>query len=415
MMPINEAEVFDVAERPHSVSDKLAWDKGQVGMVVPKRILRIALVIEAAGGGVAVHIADMVRGLRKLGGFEIHLVVPLGKRFDRQIINDEVLAQCDSIQRIPMHRAVGATDMIAFAQMFKCLQRIQPDIVHSHSSKAGALARLCFGPWKQIYTPHAVYTLNPYLPRAQKCFYGLIEGLLGRLRSDRIIAVSIDEARHLEKTLGISAKRIETIVNGVSTPKLLARDDARVALGLPRDAIVIGFVGRLDFQKGVDRLVHVARTLIERGIHDVVFAVIGPGDFVAASGLSQSYILENVRVCGAIPDSRRYFSAFDVFALPSRYEGFPYVVLEAMAAGVPVVSTHVSGAAELIDAEQIGFVVPNEDDVTRFADATEALARDAALRERMKRNCERTAEHFSAAAMVEKTAGLYTRLIDGVS
>jgi glycosyltransferase involved in cell wall biosynthesis len=124
---------------------------------------------------------------------------------------------------------------------------------------------------------------------------------------------------------------------------------------------------------------------------------------------------ENVRVCGAIPDSRRYFCAFDIFALPSRYEGFPYVVLEAMAAGVPVVSTRVSGAAELIDAQQIGFVVPNEDDVTLFADATEALVRDPALREHMRRNCERTAERFSAAMMVKKTAALYTHLIDEVS
>jgi len=119
----------------------------------------------------------------------------------------------------------------------------------------------------------------------------------------------------------------------------------------------------------------------------------------------------NVRVLGAIPGARRYFSAFDIFALPSRYEGFPYVVLEAMAVGIPIVSTRVSGATELIDAEQTGFVVPNEDDTSLFADATAALAQDPMMRERMSRNCERAVARFSATAMVERTANLYKRLL----
>lgn len=137
--------------------------------------LRLALVVEAAGGGVAVHIADMIRGLRARGDVEIHLIVPLGERFDAGTLGDAVLAQCDSVHRLPMLRSVGKSDTVAFAHLFRCLSRLQPNIVHSHSSKAGALARLCIGPWKHVYTPHAVYTLNPYLPAAQRRFYGLIE------------------------------------------------------------------------------------------------------------------------------------------------------------------------------------------------------------------------------------------------
>lgn len=373
--------------------------------------LRVALVVEAAGGGVAVHIADMVRGLRARGGFEIHLIVPIGARFDGVILTEDVLAQCETVHRVPMRRSVGRADTIAFAQLFKCLHRIRPDIVHSHSSKAGSLARMCVGPWKQVYTPHAVYTLNPYLPRAQQRFYGLVEGFLGRVRSDRIIAVSVDEAEHLRKVLRIPADRVETIFNGVPAPSPLPSLEARAALGLPHDAVVVGFVGRLDFQKGVDRLVRVARCLLERGLDNIIFAVMGPGDFGSASGVNEESMPANVRVLGAIPGARRYFSAFDIFALPSRYEGFPYVVLEAMAVGIPIVSTRVSGAAELIDAEQTGFVVPNEDDTSLFADATAALAQDPMMRERMSRNCERAVARFSATAMVERTANLYKRLL----
>ena len=407
-----QSSTTDVVDRSRSVdtgSFPVALEGHRNFQLAP---LRVVLVVEAAGGGVAVHIADMVRGLRARGGVEIHLVVPTGARFDGVILTENVLAQCDTVHRVPMRRSVGRSDTIAFAQLFKCLHKIRPDIVHSHSSKAGALARMCIGPWKQVYTPHAVYTLNPYLPRAQQRFYGLIEGFLGRLRSDRIIAVSVDEAEHLRQVLRIPADRIETIFNGVPAPSLLPSLEARAALGLPRDAVVVGFVGRLDFQKGVDRLLRVAQCLLERGMDNVIFAVMGSGDFDSASGVNKESIPVNVRVLGLIPEARRYFSAFDIFALPSRYEGFPYVVLEAMAASVPIVSTRVSGAAELIDAEQIGFVVPNEDDTNLFADATAALAQDPMMRERMSLNGERAVERFSAAAMVERTVDLYKRLLE---
>ena len=374
-------------------------------------VLRIALVVEAAGGGVAVHIADMVRGLRAMGGFEIHLIVPQGARLDTAVIDKEVVAQCDTFHRLPMHRSVGSADVVAFAQLFRCLKQIGPHIVHSHSSKAGALARLCIGPWKQVYTPHAVYTLNPYLPQAQRRFYGLIERFLGVMRSDRVIAVSVDEARHLHEVLRIPAKRVETIFNGIPAPALMPRTDARAALGLPQDAIVVGFVGRLDFQKGVDRLARIAQSMLDRKLSQVVFAVIGPGDFVAAADMNAQSIPANLRVLGLIPQARRYFSAFDIFALPSRYEGFPYVALEAVAAGVPIVSTRVSGAAELIDAEQTGLVVPNEDDTNLFADAIAALAQDPQTRESMSRHCERAAQRFSCAAMLERTVDLYECLV----
>ena len=374
-------------------------------------VLRIALVVEAAGGGVAVHIADMVRGLRAIGGIEIHLIVPQGARLDAAVINEEVVAQCDTFHRLPMHRSIGGSDVVAFAQLFRRLRVINPHIVHSHSSKAGALARLCIGPWKQVYTPHAVYTLNPYLPRAQRRFYGLIERFLGVLRSDRVIAVSVDEARHLQEVLRIPAKRVETIFNGIPAAALMPRVDARAALGLPHDAVVVGFVGRLDFQKGVDRLARIAQSMLDRKLNQVVFAAIGPGDFVAAAGMSAENIPANLRVLGLIPQARRYFSAFDIFALPSRYEGFPYVALEAVAAGIPIVSTRVSGAAELIDAEQSGLAVPNEEDTSLFADAIAALVQDPHAREYMSRNCERAAQRFSCSAMLERTVDLYERLV----
>ncbi|AOK61020.1 glycosyl transferase family 1 [Burkholderia ubonensis] len=376
----------------------------------PRR-LRIALVVEAAGGGVAVHLASLIDGLSADGNVELHLIVPQGPRFDASILDAHVLARCKSVHAVPMRRAVGWRDALAVMHVYRLLLRIRPDIVHSHSSKAGAIARLCQGPWRHVYTPHAVYTLNPLLSRRQRRFYGAIEGLLGRACTSRIIAVSRDEAAHLHDALGIPAHRIDTIVNGVPPAAPLPRADARRALGLPGDAIVVGFVGRLDYQKGVDRLVRIARGVFRQCGDAVQFAVIGPGDFGAAAGPDADDVPRNLRVVGPLHDAARYFSAFDLFALPSRYEGFPYVCLEAMAAHVPMVASNVAGAAELIRATEIGLVVPNDDDTTDFRHAVVTLAGDAPLRRAMRANCAAAVERYSAAAMVRRTLMLYRSLV----
>ncbi|AXK61442.1 glycosyltransferase [Burkholderia sp. IDO3] len=373
--------------------------------------LRIAFVVEAAGGGVAVHLADLIDGLGATDGVELHLIVPDGARFDERILDERVLSRCASVHRIPMQRAVGWRDALAVARVYRCLLHIRPDIVHSHSSKAGAIARLCVGPWRQVYTPHAVYTLNPSLTDTQRRFYGTIERLLGRLCTHRIIAVSRDEARHLHDVLGIPAHRVTTIVNGVKPPDTMPRRDARQALGLPDDAIVVGFVGRFDHQKGADRLVRIARGVYRRCGRSVQFVAIGPGDFNAAAGPEAEYLPPNLHVAGAVERASRYFSAFNLFALPSRYEGFPYVCLEAMAARVPIVASRVAGAAELIDAYGIGIVVPNEDDTTSFARTVVALADETAQRDRMRANCAAALAPFSAATMVRRTLDLYRALV----
>ncbi|WP_321958991.1 glycosyltransferase family 4 protein [Burkholderia cenocepacia] len=375
------------------------------------RRLSIALVAEAAGGGVAVHLASLIEGLSACDNVDLHLIVPQGPRFDASILDTSVLARCRSVHAVPMERAVGWHDARAVARVYGLLLRIRPDIVHSHSSKAGAIARLCAGPWRHIYTPHAVYTLNPSLSDRQRRFYGAVEHWLGRLCSSRIIAVSHDEATHLHDALGIPWERIVTIANGVPPLALLPRSAARQALGVADNALVVGFVGRLEHQKGVDRLVRIARDTYRQCGDAVQFVVIGPGDFTAAAGADADDLPPNLRVVGALDQASRYFSAFDLFALPSRYEGFPYVCLEAMAAGVPTVASQVAGAAGLIQSREIGIVVPNDDDTTDFTRAVVTLAQDAVQRIQMSVNCARAAEHHSAAAMVSRTLALYHSLV----
>ncbi|KVE29460.1 glycosyl transferase family 1 [Burkholderia singularis] len=378
------------------------------------RRLRVALVVEAAGGGVAVHVADLIDGLAA-AGVEVHLIGPTGARFDTSILHDAILRRCTSVVRVPMQRAVSWRDARAYVDVFRALARIEPDIVHSHSSKAGVLARACIGAWRHVYTPHAFYTLNPYLSPGSRWLYGSIETLFGKWRTDRVIAVSDDEARHATGSLRIPARAVRTIHNGVPGFALLSREAARAALGIAGDAFTVGFVGRFSFQKGVDRLVAAAARLDERYGARLQIAVIGIGDFAAQAGCGAAALSANLKLIGRVQDARRYFSAFDAFVLPSRYEGFPYVYLEAMAARLPVVTTRVAGADEVVGRHGVGIVVDNVDDPAALAGALGTLFEDGAARARMAANCTRAIAHFSASGMVRRTLELYHDVLNGGS
>ncbi|WP_230474795.1 glycosyltransferase [Dyella monticola] len=371
--------------------------------------LRVAIVVEAAGGGVAMHLADLITGLRVCANVQIHLIAPLGERFDSGILSD-ALAHCASFHRLPFRRAVGSHDLPSVLALRRLLYRLQPHVVHSHSSKAGALARLCRGPWKQVYTPHAVYTLNPALSGAKRRFYGGVERVLGNARSDAVIAVSRDEAKHLVE-LGIAPKRVRTVVNGVTKPNLLSRQTARAVLGAAEHAFIVGFVGRFDAQKGVDRLVRIARELSRRYGDNVQVVAMGSGNFDQAAGAEAQNLPENLHIVGRVENARRYFSAFDVFALPSRYEGFPYVCIEALAAHIPIVATQVAGVSELVEGHRVGLTVANHDDPAAFTQAIAQLVEQPTLYQTMRAHCASAFDHFSADTMIDRTLAIYVDLL----
>ncbi|MDR5814793.1 glycosyltransferase family 4 protein [Caballeronia sp. LZ033] len=379
--------------------------------VAAQRRLRVAIVVEAAAGGIATHLADLLPGLAKRG-VEVHLIArPDGDRFDSHWLTADCLASCSTVTRLPMQRAIGARDLVSFARLYRTLAALRPDLVHSHSSKAGVLARACRGPWRHVYTPHAVFTLNPTLGAVARRAIGAVEGGFGRRLTDRIIAVSDDEARHLHEDLHIGRPRIATIHNGVPEFERVSREAARRRLGLRDDAFVVGLVGRFAFQKGIDRFVSIARQVEERLGRRVQFVCIGSGDFCAAAGVALDALPANLHVVGAVPNARRYFGAFDLCALPSRYEGFPYVYVESVAAGVPIVSTRVAGADALVAARDTGVVVPNHDDPTPFAEAVIALATDAQRLARLRSNCASAAAHFTSERMVDETLAVYRQCI----
>jgi glycosyltransferase involved in cell wall biosynthesis len=229
---------------------------------------------------------------------------------------------------------------------------------------------------------------------------------------DRVITVSRWQRATYEK-IGVSPRRMVTVPNGVrpraSSP---GRAAARRALGLEAGQPVVMTVGRLTVMKGQRHLID-ATALLLRRFPDLAVVVIGEGHLHAAL-VEQAELLgvsHAVRLVGHRADARDLLDAADVFATPSRHEGMPLAVLEAMDAGLPVVGTRVIGTSEAVADGVTGRLVPPGRPAA-MAEAIEELLGDAALRRRMgAAGRRRHAELFTASRMARGTAAVYDEVL----
>ena len=237
----------------------------------------------------------------------------------------------------------------------RLFRTLAPDIIHTHGYHADILAG---GPGRRAGA--AVVSTVHGFPGGGLKMRGY-EWLQRRAlrHHDAVVAVSGPLARTL-RAAGVAAERLTVLPNiAPSAGPALARPDARSRLGLANDAWVVGWVGRLSHEKGLDVLLD---ALGGPQTGQARLAVLGDGPERAALGARADSLALAPRVtwCGAVPAADRYFSAFDLRVLSSRTEGSPLVLLEAMAAGVPVVATTVGGVPEAVAPGQ-ALLVPPED------------------------------------------------------
>jgi glycosyltransferase involved in cell wall biosynthesis len=311
-----------------------------------------------------------------------------------------------------MRRAPGPWDVTAWWQIRRIIAQQGPfHLVHGHSSKAGALTRLRLpGPHiPVIYTPHAFRTMDPTLGSRGRMIYGGIERLLGDWLSDRLICVSRDEYNHA-LSLGIPEDRLRIVVNGVSAPPSGQRAAIRARYGIPQDALLFGFVGRLTPQKAPERLVE-AFARIATDLPQAHLLMIGIGELAdTVSGMIKAAGLEDrAHLDGAIPGATAV-DAFDVVVMPSRYEAMSYVMLEAAAGGKPLLLTDVGGARTVIEPGKNGYIVANSDDPSELAEAMTRFA-DSKLLRSFTAEARRRKDGYTLAGMADATEEIYFELL----
>lgn len=191
-------------------------------------------------------------------------------------------------------------------------------------------------------------------------------------RFDAVVAVSRPQADQLRAS-GVPSQRIRIVPNALAAhPSPLDRAEARRALGLPAEGLVAGWVGRVSREKGIDVFIDALASLQDRVMQA---AILGEGpERVTEAARAESMAPSRFLWLGAVPEASRYFAAFDLFVMSSRTEGLPMVMLEAMAAGTPIVATKVGGIPDLISPKE-GVLVPAEDPAA-LADAMRAVIDD---------------------------------------
>lgn len=380
-------------------------------LVVQDRPMNILQVLEPSGGGSGRHFVDLCGGLAARGHAVTAIYSPL--RAEERFVSELKALPIKAVHAVNMTRAPSPSDFSAWRAINRIIRKGGPfDIIHGQSSKAGALTRLTL-PWgkpiPRVYTPHAFRTMDPELGKIGRMLFGGIEGLFGRYLTDALICVSEDEKRHAIDSLGIPEHLLDVIVNGVKSPPGGNRTEMRKRLGVRPASFIFGFVGRLSPQKAPERLIEAFRRIARaRPEAELVMIGAGPDEDKVRRQIAATGIEDRIHLTSAVTGADA-MQAFDVLVMPSRYEAMSYVMLEAAAAGLPMILADVGGASTVLSNGENGFLIANSDNPSDLANAMVKSIEPHVLLPMRTAAADRK-HHYSLDKMVDETEALYRRL-----
>lgn len=294
------------------------------------------------------------------------------------------------------------------------------DVLHAHGAiKLGALTALAA---RRAGRPAiAKIATAGHVPRLRQSMLGR-----GLIRLFRLVDAAISMTAEIDEELesaGLARAQIVRIGNGVDAARFTpappaARTEWRRRRGLSPDAVIAVYAGRLVRRKGLDILID-AWQAIDPAAFDAHLVLVGSGDDQPDSveaEIRQAVAerqIANVTFAGPVPDPEFYLNHADLFLFPSRREGYPNALLEAMSAGAAVVSSRIGGCLDIVRPGETGLLV-DPDDPDAFAEATLRLIHDPELRARLQQAARRQVERANAIeAVAAEYSALYERLARG--
>ena len=320
--------------------------------------------------------------------------------------------------------AVGQ-DVLALVELWRLFRRLNPDIVHTHNPKPGLYGRVAAraaGVPGIVNTVHGLYASPEDRASRRAVVYALERA--ASLCSGAELVQNPEDFRVLAR-LGVPRHKLVLLGNGVDLQRFRPatneqdRREARADLGVDDDAVVVGTVARLVWQKGFHELFEAAEQL-RKTQPDVVFVVVGGTDADKPDAISSEQLADagrrgHIVFAGNRDDMEHVYAGFDIFVLPSYREGFPRSAMEAAASGLPVIATDIRGCRQVVAQRQSGLLVPLHDPV-RLAAAIEELVRDPVLRRQMGSAGRRKAEaEFDDRNVVSKSLQAYERVLAATS
>jgi glycosyltransferase involved in cell wall biosynthesis len=357
--------------------------------------LRILHAVRAPVGGIFRHIMDVANGQADRG-HHVGIVADSltgGERAEAALA--EIAPRLKlGVRRIAIHREPHPADVLVWAHFKYLIWRLKPDVLHGHGAKAGTFIRLKSRSKRaiRVYTPHGGslhYPLNTW----KGAIYGHIERMLMN-NTDLFLFESAFARNTYQRTVGTpTAGLVRCVFNGVTADEF----DAVVTAD---DATDIVYVGEFRHIKGADILIDAVARLRADG-KPVTLTLGGDGEEIEAlkAQIQRLGLTAAVRFIGHVK-ARYGFSKGRLLVVPSRGDSMPYVVIEAAAAGIPMIAANVGGIPEIFGSHTDALFVPSS--VTAMADAIKhALDDPTAALTRAKSLRERIFMHFSQKAMVE--------------
>jgi glycosyltransferase involved in cell wall biosynthesis len=355
--------------------------------------LRILHAVRAPVGGIFRHILDLANGQAERG-HHVGLVADSltgGERADAALA--EIAPRLKlGVHRLAIRREPHVSDALVWSRLMRLIRSLNPNVVHGHGAKAGAFIRMK-GASKgiiRVYTPHGG-SLHYPLNTTKGVLYSRMERTL-MSRTDLFLFESAFARDTYQRTIGTPAGLVRCVFNGVTA-------DEFDPIVMAQDATDIVYVGEFRHIKGADLLVDAVARLRSDG-RPVTLTLAGDGEETDAlkAQIQRIGLGEAVRFIGHVK-ARYGFSKGSLLVVPSRGDSMPYVVIEAAAAGIPMVAANVGGIPEIFGTHTDALFAPNI--VAAMADAIEiALEDPAAALERAKSLRERIFLHFSQKAMV---------------
>jgi D-inositol-3-phosphate glycosyltransferase len=390
-------------------------------------------------GGMNVYVRDLTRELGRMG---IHVDVFTRSQDEHvpHVLHD--LGYGNRVVHVPAGPEVPIakrelTDYIPQfvegVKAFAAEKGIHYDIIHSHYWMSGLAAESLSDAWGGTPIVHMFHTLGEMKNRIaqsdeERESSERIAGekrVLGRV--DRVVTATLAERTQLRFLYKADDRKLITIPPGVDTSHFypISPDEAKMAIGIKPDVRMILFVGRIEPLKGLDTLIRAMSSLkLNHPDHPVHLAIIGGEPDVSPEqrtsemarlqklcdelALDQMVIFLGKRGQDTLP---YYYSAAEVLIMPSHYESFGMVALEAMACGTPVIASEVGGLGFLVQNGQTGYTIPNgEPDV--LCDKLSTLLNDANLRETMGRRATEYAQSYTWDKIAAQIVGVYQALLN---
>jgi glycosyltransferase involved in cell wall biosynthesis len=373
--------------------------------------LRILHCFRSPVGGIFRHVRDLAEEHAK-AGHQVGILCDstTGGTYEDKLFETIMPHLTLGLTRLPIRRSLGLSDISTAVKTFRKVKNLQPDVLHGHGAKGGAFVRLVGSRLRvsrsrvaRFYSPHGgSLHYNEKTLRGQAYF--AIERLLERW-TDSLVFVSDYERSTYEKKIGTPRASWRLIHNGLRENEFEPVVDAA-------DAVDFLYIGMMRDLKGPDVFIEALRRAEQLAGRPLRGVMVGDGDDKPRyqARIDMLGLGERVKMLDAMP-ARKAFAMARTVVIPSRAESMPYIVLEAVAAGKPVISTKVGGIPEILGADFAGFVPPG--DIEALATAMAHAISDPEWLSKAMPEMAGFRASFSAQTMANRMISLYRDCLDG--